>query len=294
METSHDNTDRLPASGFRLPASGFRLTSLLIASLLLVAATLKLYGVSVSPVPSVGWLALPQLQFTTILWEIGLGLWLISSLSRFSAWLVCLATFTLFATISCYLAFQGIATCGCFGIINASPWHVFLVDVSVIALLLLFRPTWNSAEFRCLLIPTAKVFVGTAVILSMIAVSGIFVYGSLSATLAKLRGDELDAPGYLDFGEATQGEVVVSRASITNYSPLPYKLIGGTSDCSCVTTSEMPLTIPANESVSMLIKFKVPAGSTPGKLTRTAELWTNCDKHRTLLIRLGVTVRPNS
>ena len=285
METSHDNTDRLPASGFRLLGAA-------LGGLLIAAASLKLYGLSVSAVPPVGILALPQVQTFAVLWELGLGIWLFSGLYRGPAWIISLATFVGFAAISGMLGLQGVASCGCFGTITASPWIVFTIDLVVICLLLLFRPTWDTSEFRTLLVPAGKL-VGTACgLLGMLAVGSILSFGSVSAGLAKLRGDALDVKRYLDFGESEPGETRETRTEITNYSSKPIRLIGGTSDCSCITTTDMPLTIEPGSTLSFQIKFKVPGNSTVGRLTRTAEIWTDCDQHRTIKITLGVTLRP--
>lgn len=59
-----------------------RSVAVLIGGLLLVAASLKLYGMTVSPLPSVGWMSLPVVQFAVVVWELLLGIWLISNLSR--------------------------------------------------------------------------------------------------------------------------------------------------------------------------------------------------------------------
>ena len=110
--------------------------------------------------------------------------------------------------------------------------------------------------------------------------------------LANFRGEQLHAPSYLDFGTGQTGESIERTATITNYSTGSVRLIGGTADCSCVTTASMPLTIEAGESVDFLVRLRIPDTTSSGQLTRTAEIWTDSDEHRTIRLRIGVSVRP--
>ena len=66
-----------------------------------------------------------------------LGFWLISGANPAWSWVAAFGTFVGFAGISGYFGWVGVANCGCFGVVRASPWAVFGVDVA--ALLLLAR-----------------------------------------------------------------------------------------------------------------------------------------------------------
>ena len=59
----------------------------------------------------------------------------IDSLMRLSyprgAWLAALGTFAAFAAVSGYLGWIGVASCGCFGVIKASPWWAFARSVGI-------------------------------------------------------------------------------------------------------------------------------------------------------------------
>jgi hypothetical protein len=271
----------------------YALRNLILRSLgvlLLVAAGLKTYGMNVSPLPSVGSLSSPQWQTLVIGWELGLGFWLVSGAARWGAWVTALLTFAGFAVVSGTLGLQGVADCGCFGVIKASPWWAFGVDVVVLLLLLLFRPAWDGSEIRGFARPAIKLASGAAVLLSLSAGGSKVVFGSVSAGFAKLRGQKVSATGYVDFGPSVPGQYLEAAATITNYSDEPPRLIGGTSDCSCITTTDMPLTIPPGQTFPFVVKLRVAPNTTPGQLTRTAEIWTDCDRHRTLRIRLGTTV----
>src|SRR5437764_9267668 len=95
---------------------------LALGVLLLITAGLKLAGQNVSAVPQVGWYATPMVQMAAAEWEIVLGVWLLSGRYRVGSWLTSLMTFVTFAGISGHLGYGGVASCGCFGAINASPW----------------------------------------------------------------------------------------------------------------------------------------------------------------------------
>ena len=84
-----------------------RTVQLALGGLLLAAASLKLYGQSVSALPSVGWFAAPSVQFAAVLWELGLGIALIVGIGRPVLWLLSVGTFAVFASISGYLGWQG-------------------------------------------------------------------------------------------------------------------------------------------------------------------------------------------
>jgi hypothetical protein len=67
------------------------------------------------------------------------------------------------------------------------------------------------------------------------------------------------------------------------------RLIGGTSDCSCVTTADLPVTLPPGEGRVVTVRMKIPA-SRPGVITRKAELWTDCPARRVVQLRVGCRV----
>ena len=263
--------------------------AVLIGLLLLVVASLKLYGMSVSPLPSVGWMSLPVVQFAVVAWELILGIWLISNLVRPLSWLFALFTFSIFAGVSSYFGIIGQASCGCFGTIQASPWAAFGVDVIAVTALVITRPAWRIAEFRTPIFTAAKLLGGTAAVIGLLALGSTLAYGSVSAAIAKMRGDSLSTPSYVDFGSAKPGVQLEQLVVIHNWTDAPIRLIGGTSDCSCVTTSAMPLTVPPGDSLSITITLKVPS-SNAGSFTRTAAIWTDCNKHQTIKLRLGCQV----
>ena len=261
--------------------------SVSLGVLLLAAALLKLGGRDVSAVPQVGWFSAPWLQVAAAEWEILLGLWLISGLARRAASLAGLVTFVVFAGVSGTLGWQGVASCGCFGTIQASPWWAFGIDIAAILLLGVSRPRADHSPRM-----PAGVAVAVLIAVAALAVSaaaGTLVYGSPAAAMARLGGDSLHlAADYLDFGDGKPGERLTAEVRVRNFTDRPLRLIGGTADCSCVTTSDLPITLPPRGEAAVSVQLKLPESR--GRFTRVAEFWTDCDDQRTLRLRLGARV----
>lgn len=250
--------------------------AVIIGVLLLTAAGLKLYGLSYAPVPRSGVLSSASVQTALVAWEILLGIWLLSGSIPALSWAAAVATFLAFAGVSSYYGLIGQASCGCFGTIQASPWHAFAADLIIFSALVFIRPT--LAEIRFALRPAfrriAPVGLGAAALIVMLALAGTLAYGSVEDLLAHLRGRPIGFSEYVDFGTVRAGTTAEKSIAITNYSDRSVRLIGGTSDCSCVTTSQMPVTIPPGESTSIILRLNTPTGK-GGSFTRTADLWTD-------------------
>lgn len=258
---------------------GARGVRLLVGLFLIVVASLKLYGLSVSAMPQSGFFASPSARTAIIGWELLLGFWLTTGVVKAISWLAALGTFFAFTVVSGYFGLIGQMTCGCFGTIQASPWAAFVIDIAAIVALLIFRPVWTTTDVKPFAIRVATVGTASFGLIGILAVIGILIFGSLDAALANLRGEWLGATEYVDFGTILPGEIVERRVKITNYSARPIRLIGGTSDCSCVTTNDLPVTIPANNSTIVTLGLKT-SSKVAGQFTRHAEISTDCIQHR--------------
>lgn len=274
----------------------FAVIRVMLGLLLLAAGALKIYGWSVSSVPLVGWFSAPAVQAAAIGWEILLGAWLLSGAAPLGSWLAAICTFTLLAWISGYLGWISQATCGCFGTINASPWHAFAVDVVALVLLAVGHPRWAAVNaidgggLWRVVFPVAYFVLGVGVIIAGSLGMGAWVYGSPEAALARLRGEAIAVkPEFVDCGSGKPGEYLEAGIEVYNWSDRPVRLYGGTSDCSCVATKGLPLTIPPGESRPIPVIVKVPR-STPGAFTRNAELFTDSEKQRKIRLRVGCHV----
>lgn len=255
-----------------------------VAVLLLAAAGLKLYGWNVSPFAQYGWLLSPAVQTAAVGWELFLGIWLLSGSARRLAWLSTLLTFAAFAAVSGYLGVLGQAHCGCFGVIEANPWVAFGVDVAVLLLLAVARPRGEAASTDGL-----RWVGGVTVVLTGLFATSLILFGSAEAAVAKLRGQTLTTTSHLTFEPGTVGDLKTATATVRNWTDAPLRLIGGTADCSCLATEDLPVVVPANDGVEVRVRLKIPAG-TPGQLTRTVEFLTDCPKHPRLRLTAGVCV----
>jgi hypothetical protein len=169
---------------------------------LLTAAGLKAYGFGVDPVARTGIFSAPAFQFFVILFEIGLGIWLLSGQQPLGSWLAVLLTFSAFAAISFYQGWIGQASCGCLGKkVTVNPWIMFSVDLTAITALLICRPNlcglWDE---RVRIARSVGSVVGVYLLLMGVLAGIAYVgFGSIDSALASLRGERLSVhPGAVD------------------------------------------------------------------------------------------------
>ena len=130
-----------------------------------------------------------------------------------------------------------------------------------------------------------------AVVLAAMLGTGVILYDSPSAALAKLRGETLTVDrAAAEFGHGQTGDVLTQQVTVTNHSEAPLRIIGGTADCSCITTSDLPVTIAPNESKSVSIVYKIPHTDQAGITNRKAILMTDCPKRPKLTLTLSAMV----
>lgn len=275
----------------------FAAIRVVLGLLLLSAAGLKIYGWSVSTVPSVGWFSTPGVQAVAVGWEVLLSVWLLSGLVPIGSWLAAIVTFVLLAGISGYLGWIGQADCGCFGVIEASPWLAFAVDLTALLLLLSVGPSVpdraredRKAEWQANGV-IACFALGVVVMVAAMMGMGAWVYGSPAAAWARLQGESLSvSPEYVPCGSGKPGEKLEGTVRVTNWTDDPVLIYGGTSDCSCVATTGLPITIPPNGTQAIPLRLRVPQ-SKPGVFTRKVELVTDCKQKRTIELRVGCRVK---
>jgi hypothetical protein len=105
---------------------------------------------------------------------------------------------------------------------------------------------------------------------------------------AELDGNH-PAANYVDFGSAVAGAVVEGSVEARNWTDEPVRLTGGTSDCSCVPTDDLPVTIQPGGGRAVTVRMRIPAAK-PGAITRKAELLTDHPTRRVVQLRLGCRV----
>jgi hypothetical protein len=270
---------------------GYRILRHFIGAFLLVVAALKMAGSSTLPVSGLALFSSPQGHAAIIGFEILLGLWLITGSFPFLSRLAGAVTFALFGMASFYIGISGQADCGCFGSLHVSPWYAFAFDILALALLTIVRPQMTMADQARgpALLPVAlrmlRPAIISAVILFLVGLLSIHTFGSLNAALAYLRSESISAePGVVDLGAGQIGEARDVEIVLTNWSHQAVKIVGGTADCTCITTRSLPVSIVPGQPVKVVVHFKFKG--TPGRFERTAWMMTDSDTQRFLRIRL--------
>jgi len=251
-----------------------------LGTLLLLAAVLKLRGLTADPVARMGIFSTPEFQVAIIEYEVFLAVWLLWGKAALGSWLGALATFTAFAGVSFYQGWVGQSSCGCFGRLSVSPWYAFGLDVVILTALLLGRPDLQPLRdnpllsLRAALLPAAGGLAGIVLIGAVLLGLAHFSFGSVPAAIAHFRGERVSIePRLLDVGTGIRGESRAVSVTLTNWTEEPIQLFGGTADCSCTVLHDLPVTLPAKESRT--VSVQVSLSGPPGIFTRKAAFLIN-------------------
>jgi hypothetical protein len=180
-------------------------------------------------------------------------------------WTGVLAFFGILTGVSLYLAVEGQASCGCFGKVEVSPWWTLALDVGILAILLVSRPRDQGTAraltgWRREFLRTAGAALGFVVVLG----GGFLLLNeNPQAALAQMRGEPLTVePAVTDIGSAIRGTRQAFPVELRNHADHPIRVVGGTTSCSCITTTDLPLVIPPgeNRTLQVTITFKGSAG----------------------------------
>lgn len=247
----------------------------LLGLTLLAAAVLKLHGLAVEPVQPMGFFSSPAVRFGLVEIEFVLGCWFLFARELVGPWLVAFAIFCVFSAVSVHYAIIGEASCGCAGRIKINPRWTLLFDIACLAGLLFVRPAVfrsNSSSWKAAISPVATPLFTSGCIFGLLAVLAVVSFGSVSAALAHLQGNSISlSPSLVDVGTAPAGAEARQSVALHNWTGEPIRVVGGTSDCSCVTTADLPVVVPAHGSRSISISIRMPAAS--GIFTRNADLF---------------------
>lgn len=261
-----------------------------VAVLLLAAALLKIGGLAVETGSARDFFVGPEVL---VGFELLLAAWLWSGMFPLACWLTACLTFACFAAASFYMGWIGQASCGCLGaMVTINPWLTFSFDLLVLSTLVISRPLWGVASVAALdslavTPPPASrgAFPGHAgqfalglagVALLWVILTGLAfaLYGSPEAALASIRGERISIlPGVVDVGTGAPGELLSATVELANRTDQPVRIVGGTSDCSCIATDDLPMTVSPRQSQSITVKIRLP--STFGLFSRRAMLLTD-------------------
>lgn len=255
---------------------------------LLVTAGLKLYGLGASDASRAGWFTEPWVQLLAAEWELVLGAWLLSAWQVRWSWLAALVTFVLFAGVSGYLGWVGVASCGCLGVVKTNPWQMFVADVVAITALAVSRPKGEAVSPAGAERGTWVAALG--LVLGVATAGSAWLFGSPDVALARLRGHTLTAT-HPDFGTGKPGDVLEATTTVRNLTDRPVRLVGGTSDCSCTVLGDLPRTVEPHGAVTLSVSLHVPP-SERGRLTRTVFLRTDDPAQQIVPFAIGCRIEP--
>ena len=247
----------------------------------------------VEPVASMGAFSAPAFKFLIVLFEVLLGVWLLTGKYQLAAWLTVLVAFVGFTAVSFYQGWIGQASCGCFGKVTVNPWITFGIDLVAVTALLLARPDLTPIwHYRTrIAYAGAAIVAGYLVLLGSLAGYAQYRHGSVAAALASFRGERLTVnPAMIDMGEGTPGETREASVELTNRADQPIRLIGGTSDCSCTVLGDLPVTIPPGEARSITITMRLPDAT--GSFNRKAQLTIDDQGFKVVGFRLTGRITP--
>jgi hypothetical protein len=210
-------------SGFTSYASS-RVVPTVLGLVLLVAALLKTQQAATEEMSEVSVLSSRWFIAMLVLFEIGLGVLMISGFEAQNARLIALGTFLIFFEISLYQSTMGYNTCGCLGKASLNPWYTTIFDLAAIVSLIAWRPLENGS--RLFAHPVSLVAV--AVVFVCLAGPALLniIYYAPGGIMYSLRNDpQLQKHVYLDLATSTPEEILGSLKeqaglSLTLASPL--------------------------------------------------------------------------
>lgn len=262
-------------SGVPSRAQSFRPVAAVFGVALIVAAALKLTTVGLD-VPSPANTVVPLWAIGLVpLFEVGLGLWLVSGTYRFGAWLAALPVTVLFALHSLALALEDRPSCGCFGSVTVPPMLTFLFDVVMAGLLVRCRPGWRGWPEGT---PAGRMALGSAAVAAAVlggmAAWAYGRYGSVAVAVAAASGAPVAvSPSVLELGTLSPGTMADGSLRVYNLSSEPVQASLATSSCGCAEVDGLPVIVPAGGSVDLRVRVSV--SSSPGSFRRVGQLRTS-------------------
>ena len=271
------------------------LTCKCLAGVLLSAATLKLLDgqVPVSFVHMFGTEAATVVHLLVLQWELLLGVALLLGIRKSLVHRLTLGTFFAFAAVSFWSGWVGQSDCGCFGSVSVSPWLTFGFDLVAVLLLVLTsrsRKSFTDSPDRSGVWRFARVAALAVVLFNGVVAAASVNAGSVTDALTWLRGTQLSIDGApVDLGDQDSGQTVAREISVRNHLGRPVRVVGGTSDCSCVATDSLPVTIPPHAAVTIHVSLRLPPDK-PGRFARRVWLWSDADERLCVFQMFGTVV----
>ena len=77
-------------------------------------------------------------------------------------------------------------------------------------------------------------------------------------------------PALVDVGDGALGELRDITVRVRNWTDEPIRIVGGTADCSCVVTRDLPMTVLPSQERPLMVQLLMEG--TPGQFTRLVHL----------------------
>ncbi len=227
---------------------------------LVAAAALKAHNLYHDPFATDPILPTRALMVAALVFEFGVGVWLIAGIYPRAARVIATALFGFFGVISFERALHGEASCGCFGSMAVAPWFVSALDLCLAAALaMLQRPTGYVSHTRR--VPLAILVVATA------GVAAVWLLQDGSAD-ARLVVD----PAAVQLGRVRHGERKTAIILLTNPSEFPITISAMRTSCPCLTAHLSERTVQPHKSVQVVLEYDSSREpDSTGRLLVTAE-----------------------
>lgn len=233
-----------------------------------------------------GFLLNPFVQFGVIQIEFLLGGWLVSGFRPSGSVVLASLVFATFAVVSFFFGVTGQSSCGCFGQVDINPWFVFTFDVVVLMGLIFLLYRGNVVEG----LRPAGIVLTCCLLVNLVLCCFVYAwFGSPSRALAELRGQVVSVHEIpVSFGEGRTGELLSAPVTLHNLSSRPIRIIAGTSDCSCLATNDLPVTIPAGGSTTLSVDVILNGNS--GVMSRTITLVTDASEQPLVIVPIWAII----
>lgn len=213
-----------------------------VGALLLVAGTLK--AVYLARDQSVEDLLFTnrELAAAGVGAELALGLWLLTGLFPTASRASAVVAFTIFFAASLGRGLAGESSCGCFGGLTVPPWATGMMDLTVVGLMLAFRPPVPPTPVRRhqVSIAGAGLLIITVPIIWLIAQDR-----SLDqVTVTPIR---------VELGSVPCGGMAETTVTVANRSSHNIKIVDFRVSCLCATVSADPRSIEPGEQMPITI-----------------------------------------
>jgi hypothetical protein len=104
--------------------------------------------------------------------------------------------------------------------------------------------------------------------------------------LARLRGESLTvSPSETKVGDGVLGEERIFTIHLRNHTDRTIRVVGGTTNCGCVATDNLPIDLPPRESRRIDVHMKFSGGL--GRFQHRFVLYTDDNQQRVVVARFS-------